>query len=271
MPTMKPAWLFVPGDRPDRYTKAAERSDIVIVDFEDAVAPDDKAAARRSFLNFQNGPDALSPDRTVIRVNPVDSPSFAEDRKLIGELSGRYSYMLPKVESAEDTEKLAALKVIALIETAAGVVNVGEIAASPNVTTLMWGAEDLTADLGGGSSRKADGTYRDFARVARANMLLAAKANGKYALDSIWADIPNLEGLRAEAEDAVESGFDGKVSIHPNHIEVVRTAFAPTADQIHWALGVLKKAETSNGVFQYEGQMIDEPLLRQARRIRSRA
>lgn len=271
MTNFKPAWLFVPGDRPDRYAKAADRSDIAIVDFEDAVAPDDKVAARKAFLNHQNGPDALNPENTVIRVNPVDSPSFKEDRKLIGELTGTYSFMLPKVESAADAENLAGLKVIALIETAKGVVNANEIAASENVTTLMWGAEDLTADLGGGSSRREDGTYRDFARVARATVLLAAKAHGKKALDSIWADIPDLDGLRAEADDAVESGFDGKASIHPSHIDIVREAFKPTAEQIHWALGVLKKAESFGGVFQYEGQMIDEPLLRQARRIRSRA
>lgn len=265
-----PAWLFVPADRPDRYRKAADRSDIVIVDLEDAVAEADKAAARKALAEHSAGDDALDPARTVIRVNAPDTEHFAADLELLGRLPFTH-VMLPKAEGAAGPAALAEYQVIALIETAAGGISAAEVAAAENVAALMWGAEDLTADLGGGSSRKADGTYRDVCRTVRSLTLLAAKAHGKRALDAIWAAIDDLEGLAAETEDAVESGFDGKVSIHPKHIAVVREAFAPTEEQLTWAREVLALAETSSGAFSYEGKMIDAPLLKHAQTIVDRA
>lgn len=135
----------------------------------------------------------------------------------------------------------------------------------------MWGSEDLIADLGGGSSRRADGSWRDVVSHVRSSTLLAARAHGKHALDSIWADIPDLDGLREEAEDAVESGFSGKVSIHPNHVPVVREAFRPSDDQLAWARAVLDLAATEKGAFAFEGKMIDAPLLKHAELIVARA
>ena len=179
--------------------------------------------------------------------------------------------MLPKAELAADLSILSGFQVIALIETALGAVNVAEIAAAPNVFALMWGSEDLIADLGGGSSRKDDGSYRDVAKHVRSQTLLAARAHRKFALDSIWADIPNLEGLAAEAEDAVQSGFSGKVSIHPNHVPVVRDAFRPSDEQLTWAQSVLDLAKTEKGAFSFEGKMIDAPLLKHAELIVARA
>ena len=105
----------------------------------------------------------------------------------------------------------------------------------------------------------------------RSRTLLAARAHRKFALDSIWADIPNLEGLAAEAEDAVQSGFSGKVSIHPNHVPVVRDAFRPSDEQLTWAQSVLDLAKTEKGAFSFEGKMIDAPLLKHAELIVARA
>lgn len=261
----KPAWLFVPGDRPDRYTKAAERSDIVILDLEDAVNEADKAAARESVVDFP-----LDPTRTVVRVNSHDSGHLGEDLKMLAR-TDYTAVMLPKAELASDVSILSGFQVIALIETALGAVNVAEIAAAPNVYALMWGSEDLIADLGGGSSRKVDGGYRDVAKHVRSQTLLAARAHRKFALDSIWADIPNLDGLAAEAEDAVQSGFSGKVSIHPNHVPVVRDAFRPSDEQLTWARSVLDLARTEKGAFSFEGKMIDAPLLKHAELIVARA
>src|SRR5699024_7940459 len=218
---------------------------------------------------------------------------------------------------------------------ALGAVNVSEIAACPNTYGLMCGSEDLIADLGGGSSRTADGDYRDVAQHVRSSTLLAARAHDRYALDSIWADTPNLHGLAAESEDAVQSGFSGKASIHPNHVPVVRDALRPSAEQLRrarparahhrhaldsiWAdipnLGglaaeaedavrpgfsgkgsihpnhvpvvrdafrpsdeqlrgaraVLDRARTEKGACASEGKMIDAPLLKHAERIVARA
>ncbi|AZT96438.1 HpcH/HpaI aldolase/citrate lyase family protein [Brevibacterium aurantiacum] len=260
----KPAWLFVPGDRPDRYTKAAERSDIVILDLEDAVNDGDKAAARESIIDYP-----LDPTRTVVRINARDSDHLGEDLAMLAK-TAYTAVMLPKAEHASDLTVLADYQVIALIETALGAVNVAEIAAAANAYALMWGSEDLIADLGGGSSRTADGSYRDVAKHVRNSTLLAARAHGKFALDSIWADIPNLEGLAEEAEDAVQSGFSGKVSIHPNHVPVVRDAFRPSEEQLTWAKAVLELAKSEKGAFAYEGKMIDAPLLKHAELIVAR-
>ncbi|GAA2099218.1 MULTISPECIES: HpcH/HpaI aldolase/citrate lyase family protein [Brevibacterium] len=265
--SLRPAWLFVPGDRPDRFAKAADRSDIVILDLEDAVAEGDKDAARKAVAEAAG---TLDPARTVVRVNGADTPHFAADLELLASLPFTM-VMLPKAESAQSAAPLADYGVIALIETPAGAVNAAEIASVPNVRGLMWGSEDLIASLGGGSSRKADGTYREVARHVRSTTLLAAKTHGKWALDSIWAAIDDLDGLLAEATDAVESGFDGKVSIHPKHVPVVRQAYAPTQEQAAWAAGVLAAAEGAKGAFSYEGSMIDAPLLAHARNIQARA
>ncbi|MGC2940367.1 MULTISPECIES: HpcH/HpaI aldolase/citrate lyase family protein [unclassified Brevibacterium] len=261
----KPAWLFCPGDRPDRYTKAAERSDIVILDLEDAVNEADKDTAREAIIDFP-----LDPTRTVVRVNARDSEHLGEDLKMLAQTEYT-AVMLPKSQRGTDLTVLAGYQVIALIETGLGALNVAEIAAAPNSFALMWGSEDLIADLGGGSSRNADGDYRDVAKHVRNQTLLAARAHGKFALDSIWADIPNLEGLALEAEDAVQSGFSGKVSIHPNHVPVVRDAFRPNDEQLTWATSVLELAKTEKGAFAFEGKMIDAPLLKHAELIVARA
>lgn len=261
----KPAWLFVPGDRPDRYTKAAERSDIVILDLEDAVNDADKATAREAIIDYP-----LDPTRTVVRVNARDSDHLDDDLRMLAKTEYT-AVMLPKPEHASDFSVLDDYQVTAIIETALGAVNVAEIAAVDNVFALMWGAEDLIADLGGGSSRNSDGRYRDVARQVRSQTLLAARAYGKYALDSIWADIPNLDGLTEEAEDAVQSGFSGKVSIHPNHVPVVREAFRPSDEELTWARAVLELASTEKGAFAFEGKMIDAPLLKHAALIVARS
>ncbi|MCM1013639.1 MULTISPECIES: CoA ester lyase [unclassified Brevibacterium] len=260
-----PAWLFVPGDRPDRFQKAAERSDIVILDLEDAVNEADKDTAREAIIDYP-----LDPTRTVVRVNARDSAHLADDLRMLAK-TDYTAVMLPKTESAADLTILAGYEVIALIETALGALRVAEIAAAENTYGLMWGSEDLIADLGGGSSRRADGTWRDVVAHVRSSTLLAARAHGKYALDSIWADIPDHDGLAAEAHDAVESGFSGKVSIHPNHVPVVREAFRPSDDQLAWANAVLERATTEKGAFAYEGKMIDAPLLKHAELIVARA
>jgi citrate lyase subunit beta/citryl-CoA lyase len=157
--------------------------------------------------------------------------------------------------------------VVVLIETPLGALAVGDLARMDNAIALMWGAEDLFAVTGGTANRNADGTYRDVATHVRSQTLLAAKAYGRMALDSVYLDIKDLDGLSKEVDDAVAVGFDAKVAIHPSQVAVIRDGYTPTPDQVQWARDVLAAARTEKGVFQFGGLMVDAPVLRRAERI----
>ena len=260
-----PALLFCPADRPDRYAKAAERADAVILDLEDAVAPGDKAAAREALVAHP-----LDPASTIVRVNAVNSGHLAEDLAAVARTDYRL-LMLPKTESAEQIAVLAGFEVIALCETPSGIVNVASIATAPEVIAVMWGAEDLVAALGGTSSRHDDGRYRAVASHARSSMLLAAGAAGRASIDSVYVDIPNLSGLALEARDARGSGFTATACIHPSQVSVIRDAYRPTREEVAFATAMLVAAEGERGVFRFDGRMVDEPVLRHARATLTRA
>ncbi|THJ67748.1 CoA ester lyase [Arthrobacter echini] len=269
-----PALLFCPADRPERYAKAADRADTVILDLEDAVAPAAKAAARQALVDSALEETPLDPSRTVVRVNGVGTPEFALDCEAVRRTAYR-TIMLAKTESAADVaalrEALGDVSVIALCETARGVVEAVAIALAEGVVALMWGAEDLVASLGGTSSRTASGSYRAVALQARSQVLLAAGAAGVHTIDAVYVDIEDTAGLKEEADDAVASGFGSKACIHPGQIATIRAAFAPTDDEVEHARALLAAAEHERGVFTYEGRMVDEPILRHARSVVARA
>lgn len=256
-----PGWLFCPADRPERFEKAAAAADVVILDLEDGVAAKDREAARKALIDTP-----LDPARTVVRVNPVSTPDHALDVKALA-ATDYTTVMLAKTETAEQVASLAPLDVVVLVETPLGALNVTESARVDNAFAVMWGAEDLFAVTGGTANRWPDGSYRDVAKHVRSQSLLAAKAYGRLALDSVYLDIKDLEGLRAEADDAVAVGFDAKVAIHPTQVAVIRSAYAPTDEQVDWARRVLDTARDQRGVFQFEGIMVDAPVLRRAERI----
>ena len=271
---MGPALLFCPADRPERYHKAAARADAVILDLEDAVAPADKQRARGAILaqvGTTGEEPELEPSRTIIRVNPAGTEEFEKDLHCLAHTPYR-TVMLAKAESAQQLEALEGYQVIALCETALGVLNAPAIAAAPNVVALMWGAEDLLATLGGTSSRKDDGGYRAVALHARSSVLLAARALGKEAVDAVYTNIPDLTGLAEETADAVASGFSSKACIHPSQAAVVRGAYAPSEADVAAAAALLQAAATAgSGVFQYNGKMIDGPILKHAEAVIRRA
>lgn len=261
-----PALLFCPADRPERFAKALERADAVILDLEDAVAPGDKRAARGAVIDAH-----LDPSRVVVRVNPLESDDFAADMATLSQTDFR-TIMIAKADSAKRVAKVdPRFAVIALCETAAGVVAAEKIARQPNVTGLMWGAEDLIASLGGTASRDGRGRYRQAARHARAHVLLAAGAAGKAAIDAVHLDISDTAGLRREAEDAAASGFAATACIHPAQVETIREAYRPDERAVAAARAVLAAAERERGVFRFEGRMVDEPVLRHARTVLARA
>jgi citrate lyase subunit beta/citryl-CoA lyase len=265
-----PAWLFCPADRPDRYAKALERSDVVILDLEDAVAPDRKRHARDS-LSSLAAKGLLDVGRTVVRVNDAASIEHAADLTTVARI-GVEKVMLAKAERPQDIQAIEA-HVIPLVETPRGLEHVGSLAAPDNVVGLMWGADDLVAGLGGTSSRHVDGTYRDIARFARSRTLVAAKAAGRLALDGVHMDIPDLDGLRSECADAVAVGFDATVAIHPSQVSIIRECYLPDSDQVEWARRLLAHVGSgaSRGVTTFEGRMVDGPVYRQAERVLARA
>ncbi|GAA1481444.1 citrate (pro-3S)-lyase subunit beta [Gordonia sinesedis] len=270
-----PAMLFCPADRPERYAKAADRADVVILDLEDAVAPANRADARAAMIA-----NPLDPDRTVVRINPAGTGDYRRDLAALGETNYRV-VMQAKTESAESIIETA-LQTIALVETPLGVVRANEIAGALNCIGMMWGAEDLVAGLGGKSSRfgtdeaarggGAAGEYRDVARYARAVVRVAAAAYGTFAVDAVHLDFRDADGLAAEVADAVALGYTATACIHPSQVAIIRDGYRPSEDEILWAQRVRAGAEEHlGGVFSIDGQMIDGPVLRQAEAVLSRA
>lgn len=261
-----PSLLFCPADRPERFRKAMERADAVILDLEDAVLPDAKAVARDNIISTD-----LDPARVIVRVNAPDSRAFVDDLAALA----RTDFRTVMVAKTEDPSSLSAFddaySLIALCETARGIHAADGIAAHPRVSAMMWGAEDLVASLGGTSSRDEHGRYRDVARYARARVLLEAGAHGKAAIDAVHIDLDDEEGLRREATDAAASGFRATACIHPSQVKAIRAAYRPDETTLQWARAVLAAAESERGVFRFLGRMIDEPVLRHARSVVSRA
>ena len=267
--SLGPALLFCPADRPDRFAKALDRADAVVLDLEDGVAPDAKESARRAVVDTP-----LDPARTIVRVNPAGTPEHAADLAALAG-TGYRTLMLPKADGRfvgplvrPDGTPYA---VVALCETAAGVVAAAALAARPDVVALAWGAEDLVASLGGTSSRRDDGRYRDVARHARSTVLLAAGAGGKAAIDAVHLDLGDLDGLRAEALDAAAVGFAASLCVHPAQVPVIRAAYAPTPDDVAAARAVLAAGAGAGGAFALDGRMVDGPVLAQAHAVLRRA
>ena len=270
--------LFTPGDRPEMMRKAPRAgADALVFDLEDAVAPDRKAEARTAVRDVLSDPE-FDPDAEVcVRVNPTgiaaddDLGSVLADERAAERLD---SVMLPKVEQAGDVETLAglldergaAVPVLALVETAAGVLAAEEIAAVPEVNALAFGAEDLAADLG--ATRTHEGTE---VLHAREHVVLAASAADVDALDTVYTDIEDVDGLRDATEFAVELGYDGKLAIHPAQVDTINEAFTPAPERVEWAERVLdakRQADAEGrGVFRVDGEMIDAPLIAQAERV----
>jgi citrate lyase subunit beta/citryl-CoA lyase len=265
--TWGPALLFCPADRPDRYAKALAAADAVVIDLEDAVGDNAKDEARQT---LRDAAQWLPPERTVVRINALGTCWSAADLAMLNGTPLR-NVMVPKAADPEAIAALAPLQVVALCETARGVLAAPELAEVGNCTALFWGGEDLIADIGGWRSRRDDGTYLPVVVHARTAVLLAAAAAGKPAWDGVYLAIDDLAGLAAECAEAVDMGFAAKVAIHPSHAAVIRRSFAPTDQQVEWAQALLAAAAQTSGVSRFRGRMIDGPLVAQARAVLARA
>lgn len=262
--------LFVPAVRPDRYPKAlATGADAVCLDLEDGVAFGAKETAREQAFALLAG-RAPTPAEVSLRVNDVKTELGRIDLAALVEAGVRPdALMLPKVAGAAEIREVeaalsgtgAALPLIVQLETAAGVLAAEEIAAaSPNVSAVFFGAIDLSADLGCAVEWEA-------LLYARSRVVLAAGAAGVSALDSPFMDVPAVEALADESRRVRRLGFAGKAAIHPTQVPVIQRAFSPSDEELAWARKIVAAYERrQGGVLLVDGQLIERPVVRAARR-----
>ncbi len=260
------SYLFVPGDRPDRFEKAwASGADAVILDLEDAVLPEAKGRARDAVAQW------LSVERPVyVRVNGMEAGGFQEDINAVAK-PGLIGIVLPKAEDPQQIDEIVRriptdARVLPILETAMGVWNAIEVAAAPGVERLAFGSIDLQLDTG----ISGDGEELLY---ARSRMVLASRvARILPPLDGVTTALDDGDRLMAEVDRARRLGFGGKLCIHPRQVDPVNQGFSPTPADIDWARHVLEAVESlESGVSQLEGVMVDRPVIERARRIVARA
>jgi citrate lyase subunit beta/citryl-CoA lyase len=253
--------LYVPGDRPDRFDKAvASGADLVILDLEDAVTAAHKAAARDAVIRWLSAHPAASRPAVEVRVNAGDD----DDLTALAAAAG-VAIRLPKVDSAADVDRvvdaLGAVVIAAIVETAVGVEALGEITRHPAVGTVSLGEADLASDLGTRSARVLD--------AVRARLLVAARAAGlPPPMASVFTDIADLDGLRADTEQARDMGFVGRAAIHPVQLPVIAAAFAPSPREVAWADEVLAVTVVGGVTRLTSGEMVDPAMRGRAEAIR---
>ncbi|MEX3600046.1 CoA ester lyase [Kocuria carniphila] len=260
-----PAWIVVPADQPEQFAEAAQAADVVVLDLHNGVLPRDKEFARQCILECP-----LDPARTVIRVNPVGTDEHAADLQALASTTYR-RVAVPKVESAEQLAGLVDYEVVAMIESPHGALALGEIAGASGVVGLMWGSEDLIVNLGGLTSRKCNGALRDISLHVRSQTVLHAAVAGIFAVDGIFLDVENLEGLLGETLDASSSGFAAKGGMHVSQMAVIKEGFRSKPDKLDWARGVVEVAAEQRGSFRHGAQVIDAPVITLAERMVARA
>jgi Citrate lyase beta subunit len=260
-------FLFVPGNRPGRFSKAVDSgADIVILDLEDSVHPLDKSAARRHVAEF------VDRHPCIVRVNSVGTPWHHDDLLALADRHSLVAVMLPKTEFADDVAAVASIvnaPVVALVETASGVARSNDLAATASLARVAFGNLDFSADCD--VTIGHDEVETLFARSA---LVVASRAAGLPGpIDGVFVDIADIDGLRKACRRARRLGFAGKLCLHPCQVDAVRAEFAPSADEIAWASNLLAERATHDNpsLFLFNGSMVDEPVIRRARAIAARS
>jgi citrate lyase subunit beta/citryl-CoA lyase len=282
------SFLFVPGDSERKLAKGPSSGpDGLILDLEDSVATDRKKVAREMVLAYLKSASRSGP-KLYVRVNALDTGLTLGDLAVVmqGKPDG---IVFPKCVGQADLDRLAlwldafearegieidSTRILTIAtESAAAVL---ALSASPaRHVRLMghsWGGEDLMADLGALAKGPAPGVYDDTFKLARTVNLLAAVAAGVIAYDTVYPDIKNVDGLRAEATDAKRMGYGGKIAIHPDQVAIIHEVFTPSAREVDWARRVVATFESNPnaGVLTLDGKMLDRPHLVLARRLLAR-
>lgn len=268
--------LFVPGDRPDRMEKARTLdADILILDLEDSVTAAKKDDARKAVADFLARPRAKP---VFVRINSPVAP-MERDLTMVGPHRPD-GIVLPKAEGgasiADLDRRLGALGdtqacILPIVtETPAAIFALGSYGGvTPRLCGLAWGAEDLSSAIGASTAREADGRFTAPYETVRSLALFAAHAAGAAAIETVYPDLKDAEGLQAYAARARRDGFSGMLAIHPSQLAIIHAAFTPSQDEIAWARRVVDAfaANPDSGALQIDDKMVDAPHLKQAHRI----
>ncbi|OAN57602.1 HpcH/HpaI aldolase/citrate lyase family protein [Sphingomonas sp. TDK1] len=273
--------LFVPGDRPERFAKAAASgADALILDLEDSVVAERKRLAREAIAAWLADPADVV---TFVRVNPLDTAALADDLAALAHLRPA-GLVLPKANGAATIRTLVAQVAKAggvcppilpiATETASALFQLGsygEVVA--HLAGLTWGAEDLPAAIGASTARESNGAYTAPFAMVRSLALFAAHAAGVAAIETVFPDIADREGLASYVARGRRDGFTGMLAIHPEQIETINRGFSPSEEEIAAARAIVEAFETNPevGALRLGGRMIDRPHLEQARRLLARA
>jgi|SRR6266436_5488152 (S)-citramalyl-CoA lyase len=266
VPIRTRSWLFTPATRPERFAKAAETgADVLLIDLEDAVAPRDKAAARTTALDYLAGLRAGT--LRALRINGLDTRAgIADLDALLGSAASPDFLVLPKTETAGHLQILdrlltavgKATRLVGLIESARGLAALEAIStATPRLAGLMFGAADMSADLGAATA------WQPLA-YARGRLIAVCALADILAIDSPFFELHDEAGLKQEVTAAVALGFSAKAAIHPAQIGPINAALTPSAGAVEKARAVI--AVNAKGVGTVDGEMIDEAVTRKARR-----
>jgi len=278
--------LFVPGDSEKKLSKSATvPADALILDLEDSVAPEHKAAARELLGSFLSDHAEARQKQIWVRINPVDQPAALED--LAGIMHGRPDGIVqPKTRSPDDVLLLGQHlenfeKDLGLVtgstrilpvstETPEAIFSLGQyVRCDQRLAGLTWGAEDLSTAVGASANKDREGNWTSPFQLVRNLCLFAAHAAGVAAIDTIYADFRDLDGLRASCDEARRDGFSGKLAIHPDQVTVINSAFTPSEEEINQARRIVDLFAANSGAaaLSLDGVMLDIPHLKQARNI----
>jgi citrate lyase subunit beta/citryl-CoA lyase len=280
---LKRSWMFVPGHRQKMIDKALSlNADAIMLDIEDGVAPNEKDAARNNIADSLGREKIPNTPARYVRINALGHSRMEADLQAVVR-PGLEGLVCPKVETAEEIRQLdqtlgererrigaekGSIKLLIAIESPRGLLNAPEVAAcSARIVGLMFGAEDFGREIGLPAVR--EGEARDML-YARSALVIAAASAHVQAIDGVWVDLADNEGLLGFARQSRRLGFTGMSSIHPAQIEPINIAFSPTADEVHYAGQIVQAFEEANargdGSIAFGGQLIDRPIVERARR-----
>lgn len=277
--------LFVPGDNEALILKAlSSQADAVIIDLEDAVAPENKMKARAVTRGVLDGADRHRKP-VFVRLNAYDTGLTAGDAASI--LGGKpWGVVLPKASGAEDLSRLShqldaleardgmdegSIRILTVAtETAAATLALSRPAQCARLWGLLWGGEDLAANIGSSRNRDESGSYTQPFQFARTQCLFAATASNAVAIDAVYTDFRDLDGLEQETLAGLRDGFTAKAAIHPAQADVINRVMTPAPDRLDWARQVMKLL-ADRGVAKLDGRMVDVAHKRLAERLLARA